>query len=254
MTRHRAVLLLAAGVLRLECRSSILLYAVDDGSAVLHRGLTVLNPAQHTAEPLVVTVAAIALTLEGTGEDHILQVVHLLGLSENTAGSQVAVVAGPCGNDVHVNQHVGDGGTERILAESGHAVSVTHQRTGQPEVTDLGAFAHAAEESAHTLTAAAGIAVQVGGNGNLVILCIERTGEGRTVIGAANQAVALGTVGCVVDVGSHHGTGAEVSAINQLRKCIQVRCVLNHIGPVRSRGQSPGIYPGEEQREKCKNT
>ena len=93
-------------------------------------------------------------------------------------------------------------------------MTVTGQRTVEPQVADLGTLADTAEESAHTLAAAAGGAVQVSGNGNLVILGIERTGEGSLVFGSANQAVALGTIGSIVNICGYHGIGSVVAGIN----------------------------------------
>ena len=86
-------------------------------------------------------MAFVALALEGTRENNVLQVVGLVGLTENTAGSQVAVLALPGGGDVHAYKNVGQRRASYILAETRHAVAVTRQGSVEPQVADLGAFA-----------------------------------------------------------------------------------------------------------------
>ena len=101
-------------------------------------------------------------------------------------------------------------------------MSVTHQRTGQPEVTDLGAFAHAAEESAHTLTAAAGATFQVGSDGHLVVLTVKRAREGRFVTGTADQGIAVSAVSSIVNIVCQLGAASVVTGVHSLGVCIEL--------------------------------
>ena len=222
---------------------------MDDGGAVLHCRGTCLNPSHQTTEPFVVAVLRVAfvvLAFEGTRENHVLQVVGLVSLTEDTAGSQVLVLAFPRGSDIHAYQDVGQRRTSHVLAEAGHAVAVTSQGTIQPQVADLGSFAQTAEETAHTLGTSAGVAVQVGGNGNLVVLCIKRTNVSicelhvvDLLADATNEGVTIGSIRTIINVGGYYGAGAVVSRIHQFRERIQISSVLDDVNSIRSLGKSP---------------
>ena len=128
----------------------------------------------------------------------------------------------PCRVDVHADQYISNGCTECILAETRHAVTVTCQSTIQPQVADLGTFTDTAEESTHTLTSAAGVAVQIGSNGNLVVLGIEGTCKGCLVLGSTDKGITIGAVSSVVNVCCHLGAASIVACIHSLGKGIKL--------------------------------
>ena len=160
-------------------------------------------------------------------------------MTEDTTGSQVAVLALPGGGDVHAYKDVGQRRASHILAETRHAVAVTRQGSVEPQVADLGAFAQTAEEAAHTLGAPAGGAIEVGGNGNLVALCIERAYVGicelhvvDLLADAADKSVAVGAVSGIIDVGSHHSIQVIPTGIHSMCKKIQLFGRINIIDAV----------------------
>ena len=171
----------------------------------------------------------IVLTFERTSKGYVLQVVGLVSLAQDTARSKVLVLSLPSRYDIHAYQNVGQRRTSHVLAETGHAVAVTRQGAVQPQVADLGSLAQTAEETAHTLSTSAGVAVQVGSNGNLVTLCIERAYIGvcelhiaNLLADAADEAVAVGAVSRVVNVCRHDGIQTILAGIHTMSKEIQL--------------------------------